>query len=540
MRKAVTAQYNLAALRPDLLKIWSPENPISPDQVAPKASFVAKWICGCGNEWEAPIRNVRNASCKKCNFNRAISTNNFAIAYPDKVKLWSPKNDFKPEDVTPKSGKRAWWICSKGHEWNAIVSSIANGTGCPFCAGQRLVPENSFARKYPNLAKFWDLQKNKITPDLVSAGTSKKFWFICDKGHSFDVSLNNATSLGRWCRYCAGQVATDKNNILKLAPELAEEWHPKNKTKPSNFLPQSHHTVWWLCNAGHEWKAAIYSRYTGSGCPYCGNKKVSDTNNLAHLHPELLGEYDFEANKGKDPKTILAGTTEQIWWKCKFGHKWKAAVRHRTGRNKTGCPECSPQASFPEIRFYTEIEAALGGSKWRGKLEDVEIDIWLQEQNIAIEYDGSYYHSRLMKKDEKKNRKLEALGQLVIRIREKPLKPISENDFMITARANLDKNLIDEFLCHLAKLRPSLHKKITAYKKAQDFLNDELFRKLVSYLPGPQPEDSLLAQNPRIAAEWNFERNMPLRPEFFHSGAVKSLVDLREGTRMGDNDRPPR
>ena len=97
MRKAVTAQYNLAALRPDLLKIWSPENPISPDQVAPKASFVAKWICGCGNEWEAPIRNVRNASCKNVIL-IGLPLQHFAIAYPEQVALVS-KNEARGCDA---------------------------------------------------------------------------------------------------------------------------------------------------------------------------------------------------------------------------------------------------------------------------------------------------------------------------------------------------------------------------------------------------------------------------------------------------------
>ena len=40
--------------------------------------------------------------------------------------------------------------------------------------------ENSFAFKYPDKAKEWDYERNgNITPDMVSAGSSKKFWRIC-------------------------------------------------------------------------------------------------------------------------------------------------------------------------------------------------------------------------------------------------------------------------------------------------------------------------------------------------------------------------
>lgn len=27
--------------------------------------------------------------------------------------------------------------------------------------------------------------------------------------------------------------------------------------------------AWWLCEENHEWKATIYSRSRGSGCPHC-------------------------------------------------------------------------------------------------------------------------------------------------------------------------------------------------------------------------------------------------------------------------------
>lgn len=40
--------------------------------------------------------------------------------------------------------------------------------------------ENSFAFKYPDKAREWDYEKNgNITPEMVSAGSNKKFWRIC-------------------------------------------------------------------------------------------------------------------------------------------------------------------------------------------------------------------------------------------------------------------------------------------------------------------------------------------------------------------------
>jgi hypothetical protein len=30
--------------------------------------------------------------------------------------------DLTPEDVTPGSHKKVWWVCEKGHEWQARMS----------------------------------------------------------------------------------------------------------------------------------------------------------------------------------------------------------------------------------------------------------------------------------------------------------------------------------------------------------------------------------------------------------------------------------
>ena len=36
-------------------------------------------------------------------------------------------------DVMPNSGKKVWWKCSEGHEWQMKIQTRNNGTGCPIC-----------------------------------------------------------------------------------------------------------------------------------------------------------------------------------------------------------------------------------------------------------------------------------------------------------------------------------------------------------------------------------------------------------------------
>ena len=56
---------------------------------------------------------------------------------------------------------------------------------------------------------------------------------------------------------------------------------------PEDYLHKSNKKIWWKCEYGHEWEAAIYSRVSGNGCPYCGHQLASPDNNLTVHYPEL-------------------------------------------------------------------------------------------------------------------------------------------------------------------------------------------------------------------------------------------------------------
>jgi hypothetical protein len=38
---------------------------------------------------------------------------------------------------------------------------------------------------------------------------------------------------------------------------------------PDQVTVSAHRSVWWRCTEGHQWRAPIYSRTTGNGCPSC-------------------------------------------------------------------------------------------------------------------------------------------------------------------------------------------------------------------------------------------------------------------------------
>jgi hypothetical protein len=73
------------------------------------------------------------------NASSLTSDYNLQVLNPILAKEWHPIKNGKltPGDVTPHSNKKAWWMCKKGHEWEARISSRSQGNGCPYCSGRR-------------------------------------------------------------------------------------------------------------------------------------------------------------------------------------------------------------------------------------------------------------------------------------------------------------------------------------------------------------------------------------------------------------------
>jgi DNA-directed RNA polymerase subunit RPC12/RpoP len=131
--------------------------------------------------------------------------------------------------------------------------------------------DNCLQTHNPSLAKEWHPTKNgNLTPRNVAVSSNKKVWWLCQKGHEWEAIVANRNR-GNDCPYCAGKIVNDQNCLQTVNPTLAKEWHPtKNGSlTPMNVTAGSHSKVWWQCPRGHEWKAIIYSRNSGIGCPNC-------------------------------------------------------------------------------------------------------------------------------------------------------------------------------------------------------------------------------------------------------------------------------
>ena len=264
---------------------------------------------------------------------------------PNVAKEWNyEKNcNLKPDMVMANSGKKVWWKCSKGHEWQAIIRSRNNGTGCPYCANQQVLKGyNDLATTNPTLVKEWNYEKNgDLKPNMVMASSEKKVWWKCSKGHEWQATIINRNR-GIGCPYCSGrQAIVGYNDLVTTNPTLVKEWnYEKNgNLKPNMVMANSHEKAWWKCSKGHEWEASIVNRNRGTGCPYCsGRQALVGYNDLATTNPKLAKEWNYEKNGDLKPNMVMANSSQKVWWKCSKGHEWEASIANRNRGRR--CPFC--------------------------------------------------------------------------------------------------------------------------------------------------------------------------------------------------------
>ena len=345
---------SLAATHPALSAQWHPTKnaPLTPADVTPGSGRKVWWRDEHGHEWDDTPghRTGRGSGCAVCAGKRIlVGFNDLASTRPDLATQWHPtrNGDVSPTQVTAGSSKRYWWVDEYDHEWESQVNNRANGTGCPYCAGQKILAGfNDLASKRPDIAVDWHPARNApLTPDAIAEQSNRKVWFRCLDGHEWQSTVGNRTVLGQGCPVCAGQkVLPGLNDMATTSPALAAEWHPTRNAPvtPRDVFRSTAKRFWWRDALGHEWEATANERSNGSNCPYCSGQRIMvGFNDLATRRPDLAAEWHPTKNAGRTPQMVTVMNGTKAWWQCLRGHEWHAIVAMRS--RGSGCPACGGQ-----------------------------------------------------------------------------------------------------------------------------------------------------------------------------------------------------
>ena len=456
---------------------------------------------------------------------------NLSTTYPEIAKEWHPtKNgELSPDFVTPKSGRKVWWLGKCGHEWQAVISHRTDGQNCPICSNHKLLAGfNDLATKFPNIADEWHPVKNgQLTPSDVFSTSNRKVWWLGKCGHEWQVAISCRTKNNNGCPICSGyKIQSGINDLKTINPALAAEWdYEKNiGLSPATISPNTHKKVWWICpKCGNRWKADIHHRNTGVGCPACATKQAHSTriknaiasgSSLAVKNPSLAAEWHSEKNGALLPTNVLPSSNQKVWWLCKKGHEWQAVIASRN--DGAGCPYCDSESktSFPEqaVLFYI---SKFYETKSRYKMNGKELDIFIPSINIGVEYDGRYYHqtNAAKEKDLRKTLFFSGKGIRVIRLNEDKTNSVDADTISYRHDAKYSElpwaiNALGQILGIEQHIDVDLDR--DRYQIYEQYIQLE-------------KKDSLVVCFPDIAKQWHPTKNGKLNPEQVSFGSQKRV-----------------
>lgn len=449
--------------------------------------------------------------------------NSLAVKAPHLVDEFHPsKNSITPDQITYSSNKKVWWKCLlSGHEWEATVGNRYRGSGCPGCSGRRLSGENNLAVKCPHLIAQWHPTKNgSLSPWDVAPRGKTKVWWQCENGHEWRATAGNRY-MGTGCPHCDGRRVTPENNLAIKYPLLVLQWHyEKNcNLSPDQVMPGSSRKVWWKCESGHEWRASIQARVRGQKCPFCIGKRASLENNFAVKCPHLLSEWHYEKNQ-LSPHDVTYGSKKVVWWKCKFEHVWKAAIYTRAAGH--GCPKCNFRSSRLEVRIYCELKYIFRDTLWQAKIQKREVDVFIPSHSVAIEVDGWYWHrtSDRLDADNQKSMLLKSNGIKLIRVMDNRMERSKKTTCLLYKNGEHERDVVVRLLnLFVTELNLSSDEKINinSYLHSNQYANEDKYNEIMTQLPAPQVEDSVL-KNDYLVSEWSYDKNV-LPPSYYSCGS---------------------
>lgn len=214
--------------------------------------------------------------------------------------------------------------------------------------------ENSIASLRPDLVKEWDFVNNgNITPDLVTVGSTIKYFWICPVCHKSYLCAPKNKTRGSSCPFHREKkVCKGINDFGSMYPELLKFWdYEKNTKKPYEVYHNSRKIYNWKCDKGHSFTSSIVNTVKRKGCPICSGRRVLEgENDLLSQRPEIVLDWNYELNDCNPNEVHYKNQTKLIHWTChKCGFEWQSKISSRAM-----CPNCKKMKTKINVYYLAD------------------------------------------------------------------------------------------------------------------------------------------------------------------------------------------
>jgi hypothetical protein len=341
-----------------------------------------KIICSIHGEFEqTPDKHINSKQgCPKCSSNYKLTNENF-ITISNKIH----KNTYNyTNTVYLNANSDVDIICEHHGLFKQRPSAHMSGQGCPKCAGK-----NKTNSEVVN--EFVTVHKDKYDYSLVNYVNQKTPLKILCKEHGIFEQTYNTHKNGHGCPKCVGRNKTNEQFIKQ-----AKKIHNNKYNYSLVDYNKSNDKIKIICPIHGEFEQNSNNHLNGNGCPKCKGlsiieKKTKTTEQFISEAKLVHGDkYDYSLVEYKNCKDCIK-------IKCvEHGEFEQTPEIHLSG---CGCQKCGFKYNYNEIMISDFIKSlnikTINNS--RKIISPLELDIFIPSHNVAIEYNGLYWHSEINK-----------------------------------------------------------------------------------------------------------------------------------------------
>lgn len=365
---------------------------------------------------QSPGIHLNGSGCPQCAIERStnIKTSNISIFIEKAKKIHNNINYDYSNVIYINSKKKVEIICPIHKSFFVTPNDhLSKKSGCPKCARSRIT--HAVQERYKDVGKehletakkvhnnFYDYSK------VIYTGCDDKVIISCPIHGDFKMLLDNHATQKQGCPKC-GKDSMAKIRSLKLDDFIARsiKKHGDLYSYENVILTNGSSSVEIFCKKCKKYftqEAKIHM--AGSGCTTCYHERSAleralTTEEFIYKSQQIHGtnKYDYSMSK-----YINSRTKVQI--KCNHCNYIFESIAGDHFGKASGCPKCANLISNPEkeiVEFIKSLNIKViegtreiiknphNGRKW-------ELDIFLPEYNLAIEFNGIYFHSTARKEN---------------------------------------------------------------------------------------------------------------------------------------------
>ena len=327
-----------------------------------------------GDFEQIPNNHSRGQGCPKCKLNKLKRSNDSFIKESQKIH-----NNKYAYGKTKYNGSNNKIIitCPVHGDFEQTAYLHLSGSGCPKCIKNKKHTTKDF------IQKSIKIHGNKYDYSLAKyEANNKKVKIICPIHGEFEQQPVLHYS-GKGCKKCAIDNFKIKNFI-----DRAKKIH-ENKYDYSLVKYVNHKTkVKIICPIHGMFEQLPYVHLRGSRCTKCVIKEKTSSNE------EFISKAKLVHNNFYDYNNInYSNANNKINITCPIHGEFKQIVfNHLKGH---GCSKCTISISkgAEEINNFLNNLRIKTSENDRSIIKPLELDIYIGSKNLAIEFNGLYYHS---------------------------------------------------------------------------------------------------------------------------------------------------